>query len=105
SALIFYEHIVTFPEEVHVIWGGRLTTVTVIFALNRYLLMVQGISFALDPIWWHTPLVIIIFDRICPAVSDLIVLLVTWFKTARLAIEVRNLRFRGSIATVLMRDG
>ncbi|KZT08755.1 uncharacterized protein LAESUDRAFT_54122 [Laetiporus sulphureus 93-53] len=56
SALIFFEHIVTFSEEVHVIWGGRLTTVTVIFALNRYLLMVQGVSNALDVIWWRTPL-------------------------------------------------
>ena len=42
---------------------------------------------------------------ICLAVSDLIVVLVTWFKTFRLAIEVRKLRLKGSIATVLMRDG
>ncbi|KZT02216.1 uncharacterized protein LAESUDRAFT_730389 [Laetiporus sulphureus 93-53] len=42
---------------------------------------------------------------VCPAVSDLIVVLVTWYKTFRLAIEVRKLRFKGSIATMLMRDG
>ncbi|KZT01136.1 uncharacterized protein LAESUDRAFT_816054 [Laetiporus sulphureus 93-53] len=48
---------------------------------------------------------LVIFDRICAAVSDLIVVLVTWFKTAGLAMEVRKLRLRGSIATVLMRDG
>ncbi|KZT08823.1 uncharacterized protein LAESUDRAFT_603530, partial [Laetiporus sulphureus 93-53] len=105
SALTFYEYIVTFPEEVHVIWGARLTTVTIVFALNRYLLIVQGVSNALNVIWWHTPLVVVLIARICPAVSDLIVLLVTWFKTFRLAMEVRKLRFRGSIATVLMRDG
>ncbi|KZT02067.1 uncharacterized protein LAESUDRAFT_730579 [Laetiporus sulphureus 93-53] len=42
---------------------------------------------------------------ICSAVSDLLVVLVTWFKTFRLAIEVRKLRLNGSIATMLMRDG
>ncbi|KZT02219.1 uncharacterized protein LAESUDRAFT_730386 [Laetiporus sulphureus 93-53] len=196
SALTFYEYIVTFPQEVHVIWGARLTTVTVIFAINRYLLIVQGVSNALNVIWWHTPLLIdcrscnavtvlnevttvvlqavtasfaafrtyaisghqvvpallvlllglaqlggyYIFGyaemsyafvthvgsypvcewnrhesrailnisflpAVCLAVSDLIVVLVTWYKTFRLAIEVRKLRFKGSIATMLMRDG
>ncbi|KZT00362.1 uncharacterized protein LAESUDRAFT_732297 [Laetiporus sulphureus 93-53] len=188
TALVFYEYIVTFPEEVHVIWGVRLTTVTVIFALNRYLLMVQGINSALTPVLWHTPLAVIVLTnvmtivveavtasfsafrtyaisghqivpamlvlllglapvavnvytstrvsyafviyigsyplcgynnresiaiqnklilimRICAAASDLIVLLVTWFKTSGLAIEVRRLRLRGSMATVLIRDG
>ncbi|KZT02080.1 uncharacterized protein LAESUDRAFT_662547, partial [Laetiporus sulphureus 93-53] len=105
SALIFFEYIVTFSEEVHVIWGARSTTVTIIFALNRYLLMVQGVNFALNPIWWHAPLVIVLIARICPAVSDLIVVIVTWFKTFRLAIEVRKLRLGGSTATLLMRDG
>ena len=42
---------------------------------------------------------------ICPAISDLIVVLVTWYKTFRLAIEVRKLRLKGSIVTMLMRDG
>ncbi|KZT05401.1 uncharacterized protein LAESUDRAFT_727048 [Laetiporus sulphureus 93-53] len=196
TALIFFEYIVTFSEEVHVVWGTRLTIVTVIFALNRYMLMVQGVSSALNPVWWHTPLFIdchscdavtvlnsvvtnvleavaasfsafrtyaisgrqiapallvlllglapvgtniftytrdsyefvtyvgkypvcnyndresiaiqdklVIFGRVCPAVSDLIVLLVTWFKTSGLAIEVRKLRLKGSIATVLIRNG
>ncbi|KZT10513.1 uncharacterized protein LAESUDRAFT_601600, partial [Laetiporus sulphureus 93-53] len=100
SALIFFEYIVTFSEEIHVIWGARLTTVTVIFALNRYLLMAQGVNFALNPVWW-----LVIIARIFPAVSDLIVVLVTWFKTSALAIEVRKLRIKGSIATLLMRDG
>ncbi|KZT10687.1 uncharacterized protein LAESUDRAFT_643679, partial [Laetiporus sulphureus 93-53] len=160
--LIFFEYIVTFSEEVYVIWQARLTTVTAIFALNHYLLVVQGINFALDAIWWHTPLVsrcdsnseifdlkfmkrlidkllgfsafrtyavsghqiipallvlllglapvganlvIVFVARICPAASDLIVVLLTWFKTFRLAIEVRKLQLRGSISTVLMRDG
>ncbi|KZT08759.1 uncharacterized protein LAESUDRAFT_648827, partial [Laetiporus sulphureus 93-53] len=105
SALIFFEYIVTFSEEVRVIWGARFTTVSVIFAFNRYLLMIQGISFALDLVWWHTPLVIILVARICPVVSDLIVLLVTWYKTSGLAIQARRLRLRAKIATLLMRDG
>ncbi|KZT02082.1 uncharacterized protein LAESUDRAFT_662599, partial [Laetiporus sulphureus 93-53] len=154
-AFIFFEYMVTFAEEVQVIWGARLTTVTVIFALNRYLLVVQGVSSTLSAVWWHTPLrlidkllgfsafrtyaisggqiapallvlllglvpaganivivalictipAVIIFARICPAVSDLIVVLVTWFKTSGLAIKVRKLRLKGSIATVLVRDG
>ncbi|KZT01602.1 uncharacterized protein LAESUDRAFT_663589, partial [Laetiporus sulphureus 93-53] len=152
--LIFFEYIVTLSEEVHVIWGARLTAVTVIFALNRYLLTVQGISFILNAFWWHTPLVsqlvscfsafrayaisehqivpalivlllglapvgvnavivaltrtiptVVLIARIGPAISDLIVVLITWFKTSGLAIEARRLRLRGSIATVLMRDG
>ncbi|KZT07251.1 uncharacterized protein LAESUDRAFT_616336, partial [Laetiporus sulphureus 93-53] len=173
SALIFFEYTVTFSEEVDVIWGARLTTFTVIFALNRYLLMAQALIFALHPTSWHTPLVshavceavnllegvmtvaleaviasfsafrtyainghqivpallvlllglapvgvnivtialtrtisaVILISGICWAVSELIVVLVTWFKISRLAIDVRKLRLRGSIATVLMRDG
>ncbi|KZT02208.1 uncharacterized protein LAESUDRAFT_730378 [Laetiporus sulphureus 93-53] len=193
AALIFYEYIVTFPQEVHVIWGARLTTVTVIFAINRYMLMVQGISSALYAVLWHTPLscnavnlfnavtgvvlqavtasfaafrtyaisghqvvpallvlllgliqvggyYIFVYAQlsvpfvayigsypvcewkrngrisnaalnmslaaaICSAVADLIVVLVTWYKTFRLAVEMRKLRIKGSIATMLMRDG
>ncbi|KZT08916.1 uncharacterized protein LAESUDRAFT_723208 [Laetiporus sulphureus 93-53] len=188
TAFIFFEYIVTFSEEVHVIWGARLTTVTIIFTLNRYLLIVQGLNFALNAVWWHTPLAVnllvnvtivlleavaasfsafrtyaisghqivpallvlllglgpagvnvytytrlsyafvgyagsypvcefndpesiaiqnklVLIARICPAVSDLIVVLVTWFKTFRLAIAVRKSRITGSIATLLIRDG
>ncbi|KZT02212.1 uncharacterized protein LAESUDRAFT_601853, partial [Laetiporus sulphureus 93-53] len=161
--LIFYEYIVTFPQEVHVIWGARLTTVTIIFAINRYMLMVQGVMFALSSVFklWHAPLVshaqvrdcltsnfmkrligkwlgfaafrtyaisrpqvvpallvlllglaqvsgyyiVNLATVICPAIADLIVVLVTWYKTFRLAVEVRKLRIKGSIATMLLRDG
>ncbi|KZT08804.1 uncharacterized protein LAESUDRAFT_648695, partial [Laetiporus sulphureus 93-53] len=57
STLVLFEHIVTFSDEVHVIWRARLTTVMVMFVLNRYLLMIRVVSNALTVSSWHTPLV------------------------------------------------
>ncbi|RDX52294.1 hypothetical protein OH76DRAFT_1500807 [Lentinus brumalis] len=40
-ALIFFEHILTFGDEVEMFWKQKFTGATVIFLLNRYLILVS----------------------------------------------------------------
>ena len=35
-ALMIYDHLLTFGDEVRIIWKNRFTGVTVIFLVNRY---------------------------------------------------------------------
>lgn len=57
SALIFYEHLMTLSQEVRLVWGHKLTGATVIFFLNRYLLLAFGVATLLQVFAWDTALV------------------------------------------------
>ena len=37
SALLYYDHFLTFPQEVERIWKAKWTFVNVLFLVNRYL--------------------------------------------------------------------
>ena len=71
-----YDHLLTFFDEVRVIWTNRLTIASTIFVLNRYISLggyivvayfacgpighkvchiVQHISFNVDPFWLDAP--------------------------------------------------
>ncbi len=41
TALIFFEHILTFGDEVEMFWKQKFTGATVIFLLNRYLILIS----------------------------------------------------------------
>ncbi|OBZ74843.1 hypothetical protein A0H81_05218 [Grifola frondosa] len=43
AALVVYEYILTFPLELHVIWGHKLRGAAVLFILNRYITVVYAI--------------------------------------------------------------
>ncbi|KAH9927694.1 uncharacterized protein B0H18DRAFT_875458, partial [Fomitopsis serialis] len=43
-AVIFYDHIITFTEEVQLIWSRRLTGASWVFLANRLLLLVYGVA-------------------------------------------------------------
>jgi len=40
AALLYFDYIITLPEEVRRIWGARFTGVTALFVMNRYVPMV-----------------------------------------------------------------
>ncbi|KAI0667152.1 hypothetical protein C8Q78DRAFT_982689, partial [Trametes maxima] len=42
ATLIFYEYLITFEDEFRLIWRGKLTGASVIFVLNRYIMVVQN---------------------------------------------------------------
>ena len=42
-ALVGYEHLITIAREVSCIWSRKFTGATVLFALNRYLLLLYVI--------------------------------------------------------------
>ncbi|PCH41808.1 hypothetical protein WOLCODRAFT_24980 [Wolfiporia cocos MD-104 SS10] len=56
SALIFYEHLITFSDEVDLVWRYRFTSGTALFMMNRLCLLVQGIFNILEIAGWTTPL-------------------------------------------------
>ncbi|EMD33242.1 hypothetical protein CERSUDRAFT_98836 [Gelatoporia subvermispora B] len=43
AALTVYDHICTIPQEVHFIWGCKLTSTVVLFYANRFLILVYAI--------------------------------------------------------------
>ncbi|KZT09355.1 uncharacterized protein LAESUDRAFT_647585, partial [Laetiporus sulphureus 93-53] len=52
------------------------------------------------------PLVILIFvSRLCPLASDMIVLVVTWVNTYKIARQARAVKGTASLAVFLLRDG
>ncbi|KAI0926274.1 hypothetical protein AcV5_008776 [Taiwanofungus camphoratus] len=54
--LIAYEHITTFSQEYELMWGTKMTGATLIFFVNRYLLLAYCIVTPLQVISWDTPL-------------------------------------------------
>jgi len=56
AVLIFYEHVVTFSQEVQSFWTNKISGATIIFLLNRYTLVVFGIVLLLQNLVWTTPL-------------------------------------------------
>ena len=40
-ALIFYEHMLTFGDEVEMFWKRKFTGATAMFLLNRYLILIS----------------------------------------------------------------
>lgn len=56
SVLVLLEHIATFPQEFQIYWRRKLTGVTYIFLINRYLLLLFAFITlsSLNP--WPTPL-------------------------------------------------
>ena len=55
--MIFHEHMTTISQEVRFVWGQRLTGATFIFLLNRYMVLILGITIILQTVAWDTPLV------------------------------------------------
>lgn len=47
----------TISQEVRFVWGQRLTGATFIFLLNRYMVLILGITIILQTVAWDTPLV------------------------------------------------
>lgn len=56
-AMIFHEHMMTISQEVRYVWSQRLTGATIIFLLNRYMVLIFGVTIILQTVAWDTPLV------------------------------------------------
>lgn len=48
SAFVLYDHMCTLSREIELVWGRRLTSVTLLFHLNRWAILVWGILNTLD---------------------------------------------------------
>ncbi|KAI0929483.1 hypothetical protein AcV7_005325 [Taiwanofungus camphoratus] len=68
SALVLYEYIITFGQEVQFIWGSGATGAIIIFYLNRCVMVGVGIMNALSIINWNANAVCCVdfTDRRCP---------------------------------------
>ncbi|KAI0949313.1 hypothetical protein AcW1_008962 [Taiwanofungus camphoratus] len=52
SVLIFYEYVITFHQEVELMWGSTMSSATAIFFLNRYTMLVNIVSNVLGLFNW-----------------------------------------------------
>ena len=39
-ALLYYDHMLTFPDEIKLIWCQRFSVISLLFVINRYLAFV-----------------------------------------------------------------
>ncbi|RPD76901.1 hypothetical protein L226DRAFT_459825, partial [Lentinus tigrinus ALCF2SS1-7] len=155
--LIVYEHLLTLEDERRVIWARPWSIPTILFLLNRYLLLLFGLSLLLwgfitwetDSIifliadctlvvfmalrthtinnyrWFWTILLILLgcvdippnisTDRcntpvmiavsIASFIGSVIVVVITWYRTAGLVLASRKVNMRRSLGYYLLRDG
>ena len=57
SALIFFEYLLTFDQEVRLFWGKKLTSAAALFFVNRYTTIIYTIYLmlvGLVPATWAT---------------------------------------------------
>ncbi|KAI0801989.1 hypothetical protein BC629DRAFT_1275220, partial [Irpex lacteus] len=99
-----FEYVITFELERRRIWRSRLSAVTVIFLINRYLAVAYSISMILS-LCVVTEAVIVVANRLCVIAADIIVLWSTWLKTFRHRQELAGLGFTTNIPYLLLRDG
>ncbi|KAH9848729.1 hypothetical protein C2E23DRAFT_738700 [Lenzites betulinus] len=52
SALLAYDHLLTFSGEVQFVWGRKFSGATVIFLLNRYITLFNKILLPISTFWW-----------------------------------------------------
>lgn len=45
TALLYYDHLLTFPWEIELVWKARFTCVSFLFLLNRYLTLLGYVAF------------------------------------------------------------
>ncbi|PCH42221.1 hypothetical protein WOLCODRAFT_101722, partial [Wolfiporia cocos MD-104 SS10] len=51
----------TLSEEVRLIWGRRPTGATIVFLVNRYLVLIFGVAILLQTVAWDTALVMLYY--------------------------------------------
>lgn len=51
-ALLAYDHLLTFAEEVQFMWGRTFSGATVVFALNRYTTLIGKIILPVCTLYW-----------------------------------------------------
>ncbi|KAH9838311.1 uncharacterized protein C8Q71DRAFT_750405 [Rhodofomes roseus] len=99
ATMIFHEHTVTIAQEIRYVWGTRLTGATIIFLLNRYMVLILGITIVLQTVAWDTPLsceaTIMLYD----VVSILLYIIIAVFSALR-AFAIGGRRW--SIASVIL---
>ncbi|KAI0083642.1 hypothetical protein BDY19DRAFT_1051727 [Irpex rosettiformis] len=53
TALLFYDYLLTLPQEINNIWGRKFTLPTMLFLLNRYFSMIDGGLRTVQAISWE----------------------------------------------------
>lgn len=66
STMIFHEHMMTLSDEIRLVWSHKFSGATLVFLLNRYLVLSLGVAIVLQTGVWDTALsceaTIILYD-------------------------------------------
>ncbi|OSX57800.1 hypothetical protein POSPLADRAFT_1155697 [Postia placenta MAD-698-R-SB12] len=55
--MIFHEHMMTLSDEIRLVWSHKFSGATLVFLLNRYLVLSLGVAIVLQTGVWDTALV------------------------------------------------
>ncbi|EMD31613.1 hypothetical protein CERSUDRAFT_100282 [Gelatoporia subvermispora B] len=123
ATVVLYDHICTTPQEVQLIWGSKLTSTMVLFYANRWLILTYAIlSIMLELFHSGTNFVsTFILTELAPIdagrprveiglrlpviIADIVVLVLTWWKTWATVRMARELDVKTPLMTLLLRDG
>ncbi|EIW54180.1 uncharacterized protein TRAVEDRAFT_92176, partial [Trametes versicolor FP-101664 SS1] len=102
TALLWFDFVLTLPDEYRRIWRRKFTGATVIYLLIRYVAVIERIFFVLEVLVWKS---ISIAARATTVVVDCILIVFTWIKTFSINRDSFRMGFRTPLATLLLRDG
>ncbi|KAL1945435.1 hypothetical protein VTO73DRAFT_2286 [Trametes versicolor] len=122
SALLWFDFVLTLPDEYRRIWTRKLTGATVIYLLMRYVAVIERIFFVLELTLpqtcggiTHTDDVLTILNYFSFTVSiaakattiaaDGILIVMTWIRTFGINKDAFKMGFNTPLATLILRDG
>ncbi|KAI0338136.1 hypothetical protein BDW22DRAFT_1298840, partial [Trametopsis cervina] len=106
TALFMFDWIITLDQEINVVWKRRCSLGTVLFVLTRY----STLAYSSQAIWGIYSVitntkVLSLAVRISASLADILVLLITWYKTATVYRTSRKHGITSPLTTLLIRDG
>ncbi|TCD60743.1 hypothetical protein EIP91_009611 [Steccherinum ochraceum] len=112
-AFLVYDHILTLPGEVKLVWGRKFTGATALFMLIRYTTLVSKVALLVTAFAWPNQtdkpdffvITVSILIHSSAIASDTLVIVLTWVKTFGLRRVAARLHLRGSLSSILLRDG
>ncbi|KZT09391.1 uncharacterized protein LAESUDRAFT_810983 [Laetiporus sulphureus 93-53] len=104
AAATVYEYVITFAEEIFLIWTRSITLSNAIFLLNRYVLLLLAVSEILNPLSWYTALSCEATNMFIEAVMITMSIIVAGFSALRVY-AIANDGFKAISAVVVLSLG
>ncbi|KAI0629549.1 hypothetical protein C8Q77DRAFT_1065260, partial [Trametes polyzona] len=101
--LLWYDCILTFPEEYRRMWKRKFTGGTAVYFLVRYTALLERVPFLLEAFVWHSSDQVP--ARMVSMATSIILIVSAWIKTFGIVGNPFKSSSQTPLATLLLRDG